>query len=72
LIKGENDVCEARGENPSTTETDDKEWIDSYRLVHLATSIRVKEYGDLVGVLNNAVRHISEVFPSDDYVNRRV
>ncbi|KAF2628864.1 kinesin light chain, partial [Macroventuria anomochaeta] len=53
---------------------DDKaeEWYDIHRLVHLATRLWVREQSDPAGVMEEAVRHVAKVFPSDDYANRQV
>jgi len=53
-------------------EDGEEEWYDIHRLVHLATKIWVKKYGDAARVLEDAVRHVANVFPSEDYANRIV
>jgi tetratricopeptide (TPR) repeat protein len=47
-----------------------EEWYDIHRLVHLATRIWVKKHGNAGEVVEDAVRHVADVFPSDDYENR--
>jgi tetratricopeptide (TPR) repeat protein len=49
-----------------------EEWYDIHRLVHLATRIWVSKHGDAAKVLKEAVRHVADVFPSDDYANRAI
>jgi tetratricopeptide (TPR) repeat protein len=49
-----------------------EEWYDLHRLVHLATRIWVSKHGDAAKVLDEAVRHVADVFPSDDYANRAI
>jgi tetratricopeptide (TPR) repeat protein len=46
------------------------ELYDIHRLVHLATRVWVREYGDAKKVAEDAVRHVADVFPSDDHKNR--
>jgi tetratricopeptide (TPR) repeat protein len=46
------------------------ELYDIHRLVHLATRVWVREYGDAKEVAEDAVRHVADVFPSDDHKNR--
>jgi len=50
--------------------TEAEEWYDIHRLVHLATRIWVKKHGNASEVAEDAVRHVTDVFPSDDYKNR--
>jgi tetratricopeptide (TPR) repeat protein len=49
-----------------------EEWYDIHRLVHLATRIWVSKHGDAAKVLDEAVRHVADVFPSDDFANRAI
>ncbi|CAN9286263.1 unnamed protein product, partial [Alternaria alternata] len=61
------------GEEEGTeTQVEREEWYDIHRLVHLATRIWVKEHGNAGEVAEEAVRHVANVFPSDDYENRAV
>jgi hypothetical protein len=46
------------------------ELYDIHRLVHLATRVWVREYDDAKKVAEDAVRHVADVFPSDDHKNR--
>jgi hypothetical protein len=50
--------------------TEAEEWYDIHRLVHLATRIWVKKHGNTGEVAEDAVRHVADVFPLDDYENR--
>ncbi|KAF2812814.1 TPR repeat protein [Mytilinidion resinicola] len=50
----------------------DEEEYDVHRLVHLATRIWVRQYGDTRGVAEKAIRNVAGVFPSNDYANRAV
>jgi tetratricopeptide (TPR) repeat protein len=59
-------------ESESEEEIEAEEWYDIHRLVHLATRIWVKQHGDASKVAEGAVRHVAEVFPSDDYENQAV
>jgi tetratricopeptide (TPR) repeat protein len=40
--------------------------------VHLATRIWIKEHGNASKVIEDAVRHVADVFPSDKYENQAV
>ena len=46
------------------------EMYDMHRLVHIAARIWTKSRGHLTEAKYSAVRHVAEVFPSDDYENR--
>ncbi|GKZ27334.1 hypothetical protein AbraIFM66951_005102 [Aspergillus brasiliensis] len=46
--------------------------FDMHRLVHLATRIWVSQNGHEAETKIAALKHILEVFPSDDYINREV
>ncbi|CAN9209820.1 unnamed protein product [Alternaria alternata] len=59
-------------EKDTETQVEREEWYDMHRLVHLATRIWVKEHGNAGEVAEEAVRHVADVFPSDDYENRAV
>ncbi|OSS43463.1 hypothetical protein B5807_11981 [Epicoccum nigrum] len=73
LARRDSDGRESRDESGDTNVPDgDEEWYDVHRLVHLATRIWLEEYGDLAEATGDAVRHVAEVFPSDDYANRRL
>jgi tetratricopeptide (TPR) repeat protein len=56
----------------SEEEAEAEEWYDIHRLVHLATRIWTKEYGDSSKVVEDAVRHVANVFPSHNYKNQAV
>ena len=49
-----------------------EEWYDLHRLVHLATRIWVRNYGDVARVTQSAMKHVAEVFPTDDFANQAV
>jgi hypothetical protein len=49
--------------------TEAEEWYDMHRLVHLATRIWVKKHGNAEEVAEDAVRHVADIFSSDDYEN---
>jgi hypothetical protein len=57
-------------EKDTETQVEREEWYDIHRLVHLATRIWVKEHGNAGEVAEDAVRHVADVFPSDDYENQ--
>jgi tetratricopeptide (TPR) repeat protein len=59
-------------EEDTETQVEREEWYDMHRLVHLATRIWVKRHGNAGEVVEDAVRHVADVFPSDDYENRAV
>ncbi|KAJ4335331.1 hypothetical protein N0V95_008936 [Ascochyta clinopodiicola] len=46
------------------------ELYDIHRLVHLATKIWIQEYRDASGVVEDALRHVADVFPWSDWKNR--
>jgi tetratricopeptide (TPR) repeat protein len=60
------------GSDESEEEAEAEEWYDIHRLVHLATRIWIKEHGDASKVVEDAVRHVADVFPSDNYKNQAV
>ncbi|CAN9444961.1 unnamed protein product [Alternaria alternata] len=63
----------SRREGDNTSETDGgEEWYDLHRLVHLATRVWVDKYGNTADVVQQALAHIAEVFPSDDFANQAV
>jgi hypothetical protein len=72
--QGESEETEinTREEEDTETQVEREEWYDIHRLVHLATRIWVKEHGNAGEVAEEAVRHVADVFPSDDYENRAV
>jgi tetratricopeptide (TPR) repeat protein len=49
-----------------------EEWYDIHRLVHLATKVWTSEYGDATRVVEKALRHVEEVFPSNRWENREL
>jgi tetratricopeptide (TPR) repeat protein len=49
-----------------------EEWYDIHRLVHLATKVWTSEYGDAAKVVTKALRHVEEVFPTDEWENREL
>ncbi|KAH8685436.1 kinesin light chain [Tricladium varicosporioides] len=51
---------------------DDGTKLDMHRLVHLATRIWINQNGREAEVSKAALKHIMEVFPSDDYTNREI
>jgi tetratricopeptide (TPR) repeat protein len=62
-------VSRRAGDN--TSEVDGgEEWYDLHRLVHLATRVWVDKYGSTADVVQQALAHIAEVFPSDDFANQ--
>ena len=46
--------------------------LDMHRLVHLATRIWISQNGREAETSKAALKHLSEVFPSDDYTNRKI
>jgi tetratricopeptide (TPR) repeat protein len=50
----------------------EKEWYDLHRLVHLATRIWINKCGDPADETCKAMRHVGEIFPSDEFTNRAV
>jgi tetratricopeptide (TPR) repeat protein len=64
-----------RGDSEERQEEEEEvqeEWYDVHQLVHLAARIWISKHGDAARVLDEAVRHVAGVFPSDDYANRVV
>jgi tetratricopeptide (TPR) repeat protein len=53
-------------------ETEAEELYDIHPLVHLATKIWVKKHSDAGAIWKAALRHVADVFPSNDYENRAV
>ena len=51
---------------------DDGKKLDMHRLVHLATRTWIRQNGREAEIRNAALKHLSEVFPSDDYTNREI
>src|SRR5437764_5961865 len=51
---------------------DNERKYDMHRLVHLATRIWLLQNGRDVATKQEALQHLSQVFPSDDYSNREV
>ncbi|CAN9187083.1 unnamed protein product, partial [Alternaria alternata] len=62
----------SRREGDNTSKVDGEEWYDLHRLVHLATRVWVDKHGSTADVVQQAVAHIAEVFPSDDFANQAV
>jgi tetratricopeptide (TPR) repeat protein len=52
------------------TRRGNEEEYDIHRLVHLATRIWVRQYGDTRGVAEKGIRHVAGIFPSDAHANR--
>ncbi|KAF2269765.1 TPR repeat protein [Lojkania enalia] len=48
----------------------DEDEYDIHRLVHLATRIWIRQHDDSRAVTTKGIRHVSNVFPSDNYENR--
>ncbi|GMG13000.1 unnamed protein product [Aspergillus oryzae] len=51
---------------------DDGTKLDMHRLVHLATRMWVNQSGRKAETTIAALKHLAEVFPSDDYTNREI
>jgi tetratricopeptide (TPR) repeat protein len=51
---------------------DNEDWYDMHRLVHLATQIWIRQYGDTRGVVEKGIRHVANVFPPANHENRAV
>ena len=51
---------------------DDGKKLDMHRLVHLVTRTWITQNGREAETRNAALKHLSEVFPSDDYTNREI
>lgn len=58
--------------NDEVEEEEGKELYDRHRLVHLATRIWISNHGDAGEAAEQAVQHIVQIFPSDDFTNRAV
>jgi hypothetical protein len=48
----------------------ESETFDMHSLVHLATRIWIQKQGLVAQTTDEAIRHLAETFPSDDYANR--
>jgi hypothetical protein len=59
---------EEEEETETETQVEREEWYD----IHLAIRIWVKKHGNASEVVEEVVRHVADVFPSDDYENRAV
>ncbi|KAF2628795.1 HET-domain-containing protein [Macroventuria anomochaeta] len=59
-----------RGGNNTGEIDGGEEWYDLHRLVHLATRVWVNKHGNTADVARQAMTHIAEVFPSDDFANQ--
>ncbi|RYN52006.1 hypothetical protein AA0117_g13375 [Alternaria alternata] len=68
--ESEETETDTKEEEETETRIETEEWYDMHRLVHLATRIWVKKHGNASEVIDDAVRHVADVFPSDDYENR--
>ncbi|KAF2867129.1 kinesin light chain 1 [Massariosphaeria phaeospora] len=63
----------SRREDDNTSKVDrGEEWYDLHRLVHLATRVWVDKYSSAAGVTQQAMAHVAEVFPIDDFGNQAV
>ncbi|CAN9172465.1 unnamed protein product [Alternaria alternata] len=63
----------SRRSDGKTNEVDGgEEWYDLHRLVHLATRIWVDKYSSTADVVQQAMAHVAEVFPRDDFANQAV
>jgi tetratricopeptide (TPR) repeat protein len=51
---------------------DDDTKLDMHRLVHLATRLWISQNGCEAETSRAALKHLSEVFPSDDWANREI
>jgi tetratricopeptide (TPR) repeat protein len=51
---------------------DDESTYDVHRLVHLATRIWIYRRGHGPGVMQHAIQHVAQAFPSSDYENRLI
>ncbi|KAH8595392.1 kinesin light chain [Bisporella sp. PMI_857] len=51
---------------------DDSTKLDTHRLVHLATKIWISQNGREAKTSKAAMKHLSEIFPSSDYTNRKI
>ncbi|EUC32253.1 hypothetical protein COCCADRAFT_99131 [Bipolaris zeicola 26-R-13] len=51
------------------TRRENEDEYDIHRLVHLATRIWVRQYGDTRKVVEKGIRHLVRIFPSNDYEN---
>jgi tetratricopeptide (TPR) repeat protein len=56
----------------SFLEKRDNKKLDMHRLVHLATRMWVNQNGCEAEMKKAALKHLSNVFPSDDYTNREI
>jgi tetratricopeptide (TPR) repeat protein len=63
----------SRREGDNTGEVDGgEEWYDLHRLVHLATKVWVNKHGSSADVTQQAMAHVAEVFPIDDFANQAI
>jgi tetratricopeptide (TPR) repeat protein len=51
---------------------ENEDTYDVHRLVHLATRIWVDQCGSMAETREKAVKHLLQIFPSDDYANREL
>jgi tetratricopeptide (TPR) repeat protein len=54
------------------TPRDDEGKYDMHRLVHVAARIWLRQEGLMVETQRRALKHLSDIFPSDDYDNRKI
>jgi tetratricopeptide (TPR) repeat protein len=64
-------VSRRAGDNTSEVDGEEERY-DLHRLVHLATRVWVDKYGSTADRVQQALAHIAEVFPSDDFANQAV
>ena len=63
----------SRREGNNTREVDGgEEWYDLHRLVHLAIKVWVEKCSSAAGVSQQAMAHVAEVFPTDEFGNEAV
>jgi tetratricopeptide (TPR) repeat protein len=53
-------------------ESEEEEWYDMHRLVHLATRIWTSKHSHQEEAAEKAIKHTSKIFPSADFANRAV
>ncbi|KAJ4371886.1 hypothetical protein N0V86_008440 [Didymella sp. IMI 355093] len=76
MARRDNDTQATSGESKHGGQfeqvTEAEELYDIHRLVHLATRIWVKKHSDAGAIGKIALRHVANIFPSDDYKNQAV
>ncbi|KAH6639179.1 kinesin light chain, partial [Boeremia exigua] len=70
LVRRGGDSDRAKEEGRGITNTFDGELFDIHRLVHLATRIWIKEYGNPTEVAGDAIRCLEYIFPFSDHASR--